>query len=227
MSLAWCTQEDIAFPAVMEIGSTTPLGNTAAVFVDRAASHHMVPAESWICQHVTNKIDCDVRVKGSCGLSSATSKGTLAFRAQNDRGELVPIHLEVLIVPDLGASVFSVGALQEKGVKLDLLSNPPVLRHGNAAFPISTKVPRMFVLHIFLDGQEESQFTCPTTVDTDTWQRRISPCRPHALKQPAEELTAGESYIDSPGPEHPVKLDLSEMTRKRTRRWTWEPRSSL
>ena len=120
VSLAWCTQEDIAFPAVMEIGSTTPLGNTAAVFVDRAASHHMVPAESWICQHVTNKIDCDVRVKGSCGLSSATSKGTLAFRAQNDRGELVPIHLEVLIVPDLGASVFSVGALQEKGVKLDL-----------------------------------------------------------------------------------------------------------
>ena len=42
--------------------------------------------------------------------------------------------------------MFLVGALQEVGV------NPPVLRHGNAAFPISTKVPRMFVLLVFLDG---------------------------------------------------------------------------
>ena len=116
MPIAWYTQEDIAFPAVVEIGSTTTLGDTAAVFVDTAASHHMVPDESWLCKHVTNKIDCDVRVKGSCGLTSAPSKGTLAFRARNDRGELVPIHLDVLIVPYLGTSVFSVGALQEKGV---------------------------------------------------------------------------------------------------------------
>ena len=119
MSLAWCTQEDIAFPAVMENGSTTPAGDTSAVFVDTAASHHMVSAESWPCQHVTNKTGCDVRVKGSCGLFSAASKGTLACRGRNDRGELGPIHLEVLIVPEVGARMSSVGALQEKGVKLD------------------------------------------------------------------------------------------------------------
>ena len=65
------------------------------------------------------------------------------FRLRNERGELVAINLEALIVPNLGASIFSVGALHEKGVKLDLLSVPPVLRHGNHAFPISTEVPRM------------------------------------------------------------------------------------
>ena len=201
VSLAWCTQEDIAFPAETEIGSTTPLGDTAAVFVDTAASPHVVAAGSRVCQHVTDKIDCDVRLNGSCDLSSATSKGTLAFRARNDRRELVAIHREVLIVPDLGASVFSIGVLQDKGVRLDLLSNPPVLRHDNAAFPISTKVPRMFVLHIFLDGKEEPQLASPTTVDTDTWQRRMSPCRLRALKQPAEELTARQSFIDRSGAE--------------------------
>ena len=36
-------------------------------------------------------------------------KGTLALRLRDDRGEFVPIHSEVLIVPDLGASMFSVG----------------------------------------------------------------------------------------------------------------------
>ena len=55
VSLAWCTQEDIAFLAVMETGSTTPLIDTAAVLVDTAASHHMVPAESRLCQHVTQQ----------------------------------------------------------------------------------------------------------------------------------------------------------------------------
>ena len=118
-------QEDTAFPAIMEIGICTPLGD-ATVVMDTAASHHIVPAESQLYQHVVNKIDGSVRVKGSCGLSSASSKGTLSFRLRYDRGELVPIHLEVLLVPKLltGASMFSVGAVHEKGVKLDLLSNP-------------------------------------------------------------------------------------------------------
>ena len=76
------------------------------------------------------------------------------FRQRNERGELVAINLEVLIVPNLGASIFSVGAFHKKGVKLDLLSVPPVLRYGNHAFPISTQVPRMYVVHILPDVQE-------------------------------------------------------------------------
>ena len=98
----------------------------------------MVTAESRLCQHVVNTTACSVRIKGSCGLSSETSKGTLMFRLRNKRGELTAINLEVLIVPNLGASIFSVGALHEKGVRLDPLSVPPVLRYGNHAFPIST-----------------------------------------------------------------------------------------
>ena len=68
---------------MMENGTYTPPGD-AAVFIDTADSHHMVPTESYLCQHVINKIDCSARVKGSCGLSSASSKGILRFRLRND-----------------------------------------------------------------------------------------------------------------------------------------------
>ena len=199
VSLASCTQENIAFPAVMEIGSTTPPGDPPEGFMDTTASHHTVPAKSRLYQHVINKIDCDVRVSGSRGISTATSKGTLSFRFRNDRGELVPIHLEALIAPDLGASVFSVGALQQNGVTSNLLSIPQIRRHGNAAFLVSTNVLRIFVLHIFLDGQEGAQLTSLTTVDTDTSHRRMTPCRLRALKQLVEEFTEGEKYIDRSG----------------------------
>ena len=76
------------------------------------------------------------------------------FRLRNKRGELTAINLEVLIVPNLGASIFSVGALHEKGVRLDPLSVPPVLRYGNHAFLISTEVPRVYVVHIVPDAQQ-------------------------------------------------------------------------
>ena len=44
-------QEDIAFPAMMKIGTSTPPGDTA-VFIDTTASSHIVTAESRLCQHV-------------------------------------------------------------------------------------------------------------------------------------------------------------------------------
>ena len=132
-------------PAMMENGTdTTPVDT--AVFINTAASNHTVPAESQLCQHVVNRIDCCTRVRGSRGVTTARTKGTLAFRVRNDRGELVPVLLEVLIVPNFGARVFSVGALNDKGVQLDLMANPPVLRYGNSSFPVTTEYPRKFVL---------------------------------------------------------------------------------
>ena len=64
--------------------------------------------------------------------------------------------------------MFSVGALHEKGVKLHLLPNPPTVRDDNYAFPISTEVQRMFVLHILLHGQRGTNYIPHTAVDTDT-----------------------------------------------------------
>lgn len=78
-----------------------------------------------------------MRVRRCCRPTTAIKKGSLAFGAQNDRGELVPIHLELLFVHNLEASVVSVGALHENGVKLDLLATSPVLRDANSAFPVS------------------------------------------------------------------------------------------
>ena len=155
----------------------------------------MVTAESRLyTHHVVNQINCSVRIKGSCCLSSATSKGTVLFRIRNDRDELVPINLEVLVVLNLGASIFSVGALHEKGVSLDLLSVPPVLRHDNHAFPISTEVLRVYVLHIVPDTQEMQQNIFHTTVDADIWHRRMGHCHSRALKQLAEKPTTGVKF---------------------------------
>ena len=104
--------------------------------------------ESFISKHVVEKAHCSVRIKGSCGKSSSTEKGTLKFGILNAQGQVIPVALEVLLVRDLGASIVSVGALAEKGVKCNLLSTHPVLLHGANDFPISTEVPRMYVVNI-------------------------------------------------------------------------------
>lgn len=64
---------------------------------------------------------------------------------------MVPVALEILLVNNLGANILSLGALTEKGVMCDLLSTPPMLRHGNHAFPISTAVRLMYVVNVIID----------------------------------------------------------------------------
>ena len=54
------------------------VGNTT-VYIDSAASSHIVSDEAFISKYVVEKADCSVRIKGSCGTSSATKKGTLKF----------------------------------------------------------------------------------------------------------------------------------------------------
>ena len=107
---------------------------------------------------------------------------------------MVPISLEVLIVPNLGASIFSVGTLHEKGVKLDLLSVPPVLRKGKHALPTSTEIPSRYVLHIVPDAQEMKQNVFRTTVGANEGHRRRGHCHPRALKQLAEKPTTGVKF---------------------------------
>ena len=74
----------------------------------------MVSDDSPASQYVVKRSDCNIRIKGSCGMSSANTKGTLLFGIRNDRNQIVPVSLEVLLVRDLGANKFSVGALKEK-----------------------------------------------------------------------------------------------------------------
>ena len=149
-----------------------------------------------------------MRVRGSCGVTTARTKGTLAFRVRNDRGELVPIHLEVITVPNFlfsGTNVILVGALNEKGVNLDLMADPPVSRDANSAFPVSTEYPRTFVPRILLNGHDKSRDKI--SMDTDSCHRRMDTCRPRAMKQLAEELTTGANYdIDSSGAGKPTVI---------------------
>ena len=95
--------------------------------------------------------DCDVRIIGSCGTPNATKKGTLKFGIRNVQDQITPVALLVLLVHNVGANIFSVGTLAEKGVKCDLLSTPPALRHGNHTFLIWTAIPRMYVVNIIID----------------------------------------------------------------------------
>ena len=125
--------------------------------------------------------------------------GTPRYRLRNDRGALPPIHLKVRIVLYLAGSVFSVGVFHKKRVKLDLPSNPRVLGDGNDAFSISMGVPLTFVLHILLDVQAELHHTSHTAVDTNTWDHRMHPCCPCALKQPAAEDANRMYDIDMSG----------------------------
>ena len=103
---------------------------------------------------------------------------------------MVPISLKVFIVPNLGASIVSANALNEKGVKLDPLSVSPVLRKGKHAIPISTYVPWMYVHHIVSGAPEMKRIVFRTTVDAGAWHRRMGHSHPRALKQVAEKPTA-------------------------------------
>ena len=88
------------FPVREEV-NTTPVESTTKVYVDSAASSHVVSEASLISKHVVKRTDCSVRIKGSCGTSSATKKGTLKFGLKNDKEETIPVRMEVLLVPNL------------------------------------------------------------------------------------------------------------------------------
>ena len=110
--------------------------------------------------------------------------------------------------------MFSVGALNEKGVKLDLMANLPVLSDGNSEFPVSTEYPRTFVLRILLNGQDKSRtkILSHTAMDTDSCHRRMDPFRPCAMEQLAEELTAGaDNDIDSSRAGKPTVIGSAEL----------------
>ena len=138
----------------------------------------------------TKSSKCCIRVRRSCGTPAPRTRGTLAFRLRNDRGELVPVHLKGSVVLNLRVSVFSVRALHEKGVKLDLMANPAVLCHGNSAFPVLTEYPQKVILRTLLNEQDNTRDNTLShaAVDTDSCHRTMDPCRPRALKELPQSL---------------------------------------
>ena len=63
---------------VKEKVNSLSVGNTI-IYIDSAASSHIVSDESFISKHVVEKVGCSVRIIGSCGTSSAIKNGTLKF----------------------------------------------------------------------------------------------------------------------------------------------------
>ena len=108
---------------------------------------------------------------------------------------MVPIHLEVPIVPDIGASVLSVGALHDKGVNLVYCLVIQFYLTVTTRFPFQRKlVPRMLVLHILLDRIEEPQHIPNTAVHVAPKHESLPPSRVEA-----EELAAGGKGVDRSG----------------------------
>lgn len=110
-----------------------------------------------------------VRIKGSCDTSDATKKGALKLWTRNDQDKNGPVALEVLLVRDLGANIFSIDSLAEKGVMMcDLMSTPPALPSGNHTFLISTAVPRTYVVNIIDDPNLDAVAVCIAPRSTPT-----------------------------------------------------------
>eukprot|EP00903_Cladosiphon_okamuranus_P021851 g20088.t1 len=185
--------ELVAYSSVFQVDKEKPqVVDDSTCYVDSAASSHMVDEQSRLSHHVLNPVDCAVRIIGSCGTSDATKKGTLKFGVRNDQDQVVRVALEVLLVRGLGANILSVGALAEKGVMCDLMSTPPALRTGNQVFPLSTAVPRMYVLNVIIDDVNLGAVEVNRTkVDAHLWHRRMGHCNSRALQQLADKDTTG------------------------------------
>ena len=171
-----------------------PVGSTT-VFIDSAASSHMVSADSRFSQHVVETSDCNVRIKGSCGTSSAMKEGTLKFGICNAQNKISPVALEVLLVT------------------CDLPSTPPVLRHGTNYVPISTKVPRMYVVNIILDDVklDGSAKIFRTKVDAHMWHRRMGNC---TLSNSWQTKTIRASSSTGTSSQATARCTLSRTVRK-------------
>ncbi|CAB1113561.1 unnamed protein product [Ectocarpus sp. CCAP 1310/34] len=184
--------ELVRYTSVFQVDKESKDVGDTTLYIDTAASSHMVDAESRMSKRVFDPVDCAVRIIGSCGTSSATKKGTLKFGIRSEHGNIVTVALDVLLVRYLGANILSVGALAEKGVKCDLMSMPPALRRGDQAFPISIAVPRMYMINVIIDDLNMDDVEVyRTKVDAHLWHRRMGHCNPRALQQLAEMDTTG------------------------------------
>ena len=98
--------------------------------------------------------------------------------------------MEALLVPNLGTTWFSAVVLEEKGVKLDMLQDPPVLRSGGHRFPVCTDVPRMYKLGVVLSREETSHHTVVVD-EVNLWHRKMGHCNERALQYRAKSPTTG------------------------------------
>lgn len=69
------------------------------------------------------------------------------------------IILEALTVPGPKANLFPAGDSKEKGVKLDMLRYPLVLRCGGRIFPICNDIRRIDIFDGILDREETVHHT--------------------------------------------------------------------
>ena len=76
-----------------------------------------------------------------------------------------------------------------------ILCLPLRRRRGDQSFPISTAVPRMYVIKVFIDDLNmDAGQVYHTKVDANLWHRRMGYCNPRALQQLADKDSAGVSF---------------------------------
>ena len=86
-------------------------------------------------------------------IACQTQRCTPKFRFQCDEEEVVPARPEVLIVPELDASIVSLGRLHQKRLMVDLLSKPPASRSGQSRFLNIDRNSKMSILPLQSDEQ--------------------------------------------------------------------------
>lgn len=100
-----------ALPKTTELSMKTKTDQHARIHTTATAT--ITNRNSPLALLVKKPFDCKVRVKRSCRESIATTKGTLPFWIVVGTGKKISATLELLVVPNLGATLFSVGALRD------------------------------------------------------------------------------------------------------------------
>ena len=75
-------------------------------------------------------------------------------------------------------------------MRLNLLSDPPVLEFENKIFPVSKEIKRMFVLPVIIAKKKE-KVLATVQDESETWHRRLGHCNVRTLKQLAERQGSG------------------------------------
>lgn len=154
-----CNLENVTWCSFVEDISVHGTGKRT--FIDTASSSQMLDKDSEFGRRTTSIRECNVSVWGSCGTKRAQQRGTFHFKHRNVPENVVPIKLDVPLIQGLGADLVFAGALKMKGVRLDMMRNPPVVRSGKHTFPVKTKTRKRtrssthYIEHIYPEQTPE------------------------------------------------------------------------
>lgn len=151
-------------------------------FIDSGCSNHMSSNREWFSDLVPVSVDISVaddrKVK-------AVAKGKVRFQVC-DENDIKTIELsDALYVPELQASLFSVGKAASRGFNVEFMSESCIISKNNEVIIQARKSNGLYRLEVF----RESSFYCSgsvTETNFDLWHRRLGHANEEYVKKAIE-----------------------------------------